>query len=36
MGTAVPMRRALLMVVEASPDGPVVRLVQDWGGSSGR
>lgn len=32
MGSIVPIRRALLMVVEAHPMRPVVRLVQDWGG----
>ena len=32
MGDLVPIRRALLMVVEAHSSRPVVRLVQDWGG----
>ncbi|MGE3292567.1 MAG: hypothetical protein AB7I59_03730 [Geminicoccaceae bacterium] len=31
MGGPVAIRRALLMVVEAHPMRPVVRLVQDWG-----
>ena len=32
MGGDMSIRRALLMVVEAHPSRPVLRLVQDWGG----
>ena len=36
MGEAVPIRRALLMVVAEDTLRPVVRLVQDWGGTDNR